>query len=210
VPAALAAVWRDRLRIFGRKRDKPSGGEFPQRDVWINLGVGLLLTLVLGAALYAPFWTGLEGILPRNRGNLFTASIPKVILDALVHSGIMDEASAQYYVRNIAYGLVAIIAGSLAIYVFQSRNATTSAEREKLVGRTLMAFYARLSYVNRTLLFCIGGVANYFVWDYVWLWNRTDMRTIQITSALAIYTLPLLYTLYTWLRPWFYRLRVAG
>ena len=65
----------------------------------------------------------------------------------------------------------------------------------------LTAPVARPSYVHRTLLFCIGGVANYFVWDYIWLWNRTDIRTLQITSALAIYTLPLLYTLYVWLRP---------
>src|SRR5207237_8470757 len=62
------------------------------------------------------------------------------------------------------------------------------------------------SYVNRTLLFFIGGVANYFVWNYIWLWNRTDIRTLQITSALAIYTLPLLYTFYVWLRPRFSKL----
>jgi len=70
----------------------------------------------------------------------------------------------------------------------------------------LTAPLARASYVNRTLLFCIGGVANYFVWDYIWLWNRTDIRTLQITSALAIYTLPLLYTFYVWLRPRFSKL----
>jgi hypothetical protein len=244
VPAALAAIWRDRLRVARRKRRDTGDGtpESPvlsQRDVWINLGVGLLLTLVLGAALYAPFWTGPEGILPRNRGNLFTASIPKVIVDALVNSGITDEVSAQFYVRTIAYVLVSIVAVGMAIYVFRSRNATTREERDKLVGRTLVAFYeiifayliiaslwfqpwyllwlvaltapvARPTYVNRTLLFCIGGIANYFVWDYIWLWNRTDIRTIQITSALAIYTLPLLYTIYVWLKPRFYQLRVAS
>jgi ABC-type uncharacterized transport system permease subunit len=62
------------------------------------------------------------------------------------------------------------------------------------------------TYVVRTMLFCLGGVLNYFVWDYLWLWNRTDSRTIQTMSALAIYTLPVLYTLWVWLR----RERVVG
>ena len=229
------------VRIVRRKRGDggdiavAAGAPLSDRDVWKTLGVSVFLILVLGAALYAPFWTGLEGILPRNRGNLFTASIPKVIVDALVSSGITNAANAQFYVRNIAYTLVAVVAIGMALYVLRMRNATTLEERRELVGRTLVAFYeiifaylviaslwfqpwyllwlialtapvARPSYVNRTLLFCIGGIANYFVWDYIWLWNRTDMRTIQITSALAIYTLPLLYTLYVWLKPRFYKL----
>jgi hypothetical protein len=257
VPVALAAIWRDRLRRVSGEwavgqdfRQRPGSGQsspahtpasadrpLTQRNVWITLAVSAALILGMGLVLYGllPFWTGLGGILPRNRGNLFTASIPKVIVDALVRAGTFDETSAQYYVRNTAYGLVGLIALGLAIYVLWSRNATTPEGREKLVDRTLIAFYeiifaylaiaslwfqpwylmwlvaltaplARPSYVNRTLLFCIGGIANYFVWDYIWLWNRTDIGTLQITSALAIYTLPLLYTFYTWLRPRFYKL----
>jgi ABC-type uncharacterized transport system permease subunit len=59
---------------------------------------------------------------------------------------------------------------------------------------------AQNTYVVRTLLFCLGGVLNYFVWDYLWLWNHTDSRTIQTMSALAVYTLPVLYTLWVWLQ----------
>jgi hypothetical protein len=235
VPVAIAAIWRDRLAIFGRRKGEesvPATRTLTRYDVLMNLAIGAVLSIGLGAILYAPFWTGLNSILPRNRGNLFTASIPKVIVDALVRNAAMNEATAQYYVRNTAYTLVALVAVGLALYIFRSPNATTPQAREKLVGRTLSAFYeiifaylifaalwfqpwyimwlvaltapvAGLAYANRTLLFCIGGVANYFVWDYIWLWNRTDIRTNQITSALAIYTLPLLYTLYVWLRPRF-------
>ncbi len=134
--------------------------------------------------------------------------------------------------RNTAYGLVALIVLGLAAYIFRSRNAVTPEDREKLVGRTLGAFYeiifaylaiaalwfqpwylmwlvaltapmAKLVNVHRTLLFCIGAIANYFIWDYVWLWNRTDIGTNQIMAAIAIYTLPLVYTVYVWVRPRF-------
>ena len=230
VPVAVAAIWRDRLPLSrAKKKDNAAVTQF---DVVKNLAIGVVFSVGLAAVLYAPFWTGLDSILPRNRGNLFTASIPKVIVDALVRYAGLKEATAQFYVRNTAYTLVALVAVGLAIYIVRMRNATTPKAREKLVGTTLGAFYeiifaylifaalwfqpwyimwlvaltapvAGLTYANRTLLFCVGGVANYFVWDYIWLWNRTDIGTNQITSALAIYTLPILYTLYVWLRPKF-------
>ena len=65
----------------------------------------------------------------------------------------------------------------------------------------LTAPLASFTYAYRTILFCIGGVVNYFVWDFLWLWNRAPNRDIQVTSALVVYTLPLAYTLYVWLRP---------
>ena len=65
----------------------------------------------------------------------------------------------------------------------------------------LTAPLASYTHAYRTILFCIGGVVNYFVWDFLWLWNRAPNRDIQVTSALVVYTLPLAYTLYVWLRP---------
>jgi hypothetical protein len=56
-----------------------------------------------------------------------------------------------------------------------------------------------------TLLFCVGAILHYFVWDFLWLWNRSPMREIQITDVLVVYTLPLFYALYVLLRR-----RVAG
>ncbi|MGA7730729.1 MAG: hypothetical protein WCD37_05600 [Chloroflexia bacterium] len=245
VPIAVGALWRDRLRGGSGIRDQGSGvgdqglevggEEQPARpeprslvpDPLFTLAVSAVLSVGLAMIFYAPFWTGPESIMPRNRGTLFTASIPKVILDTLVRDFGWSEGIAQWYVRNVAYGIVALVALGLAVWVWRTPNATTPEGRGILLRRTLIAFYeiifayllvaslwfqpwyllwlvaltapvARMAYVHRTLLFCIGGVLNYFVWDFLWLWNRTDFRTIQITSAITVYTLPVLYTLYVW------------
>ena len=55
--------------------------------------------------------------------------------------------------------------------------------------------------VGRTLFFTVGGVANYFVWDFLWLWNRAPTRAIQATAALVVTAPALLYTAYTTLLP---------
>ena len=248
VPVALAALWRDRLRQGSETRDRGPGigdqgsevaGEehsalrtpHSALDVLSTLAISAVLSVGLAMILYAPFWTGPESIMPRNRGTLFTASIPKVILDMLVVDFKWREATAQWLVRNTAYGIVALVALGLAFWVWRMPNAATPEGRAVLLRRTLIAFYevifayllvaslwfqpwyllwlvaltapvAHITYVHRTLLFCIGGVLNYFVWDFLWLWsynnNRTDFRNIQITSAIAVYTLPVLYTLYVW------------
>lgn len=221
IPTAVAALWRDRAQRVG--------GRAPRKPI-VNIGLGVGISVVLAAILYAPFWTGLEGLLPRNRGTLFTASIPKVILDTLTGTYKIQQSTAEGLVRNGAYAIVGLVAVALAVWVFLTPNATTQEGRAKMVDRTLKAFYeiifvylvvaslwfqpwyilwlialtvplaAQNTYVVRTLLFCLGGLLNYFVWDYLWLWNRTDGRTIQTMSALAIYTLPVLYTLWVWLQ----------
>jgi hypothetical protein len=118
-----------------------------------------------------------------------------------------------------------LVALAWTVAVFLTPYARNGAGRHKLVDRTLVAFYeivffylafaslwfqpwyllwlvaltaplARYTNATRTILFCIGGVANYFVWDYFWLWNGTDIRNTQVMSAIAIYSLPLYYTLY--------------
>lgn len=235
VPTALAALWRDRWGKSPRlMRSNGLSGlrslipeTFTTRDVLFTLAIGAAISLGLATIVYAPFWTGPESILPRNRGNLFTASIPKVILDTLTTVYKVPEDAAQFWVRNTAYAIVGLTALALAIWVWRTPNATTPEGRAALLQRTLIAFYeiiflylliaslwfqpwyllwlialtapiARVEYVHRTLLFCIGGVLNYFVWDYLWIWNHTDFRTIQITSAIAVYTLPIMYTLYVW------------
>jgi hypothetical protein len=153
-----------------------------------------------------------------------------VLINDLGMQSVREQALAEAMVRTAALALVGVVTLGLALWVFRHHNANTVRARHALVGRTLVAFYeiifvylafaalwfqpwyllwlvaltapvARLVNVNRTLLFCIGGAANYFVWDYIWLWNRTGFREIQITSALVVYTLPLFYTAYTWLRP---------
>jgi hypothetical protein len=232
LPVAAAAIWRDRAHRStsgGEEEDE----ERPLRtsgDAFSALAIGAVLSVGLAAVLYAPFWTGIESILPRNRETLFTASIGKVVLDMLVRDFGYAAATAQTVVRNTAYAIVGLVAVGAAVYIFMQRDAYTSGGRAALVKRTFTAFYEIIfaymavaalwfqpwyllwlvaltaptgspTRVNRTLLFCLGGVANYFVWDYIWLWNKTDIGTNQITSALVVYSLPLLYTLYVWLKP---------
>ena len=221
VPTAVSAVWRDRAPAHGTQLSSSF-------DALSNLLVGSILALGLAVVLYAPFWVGPQSIGALGRQGLFTASIPKVVLDTLVHDFNMAEANAQSIVRTAAGILVGVVSFWLALRIYLRGNARTPQQRSAILGRTFSAFYeiifvylafatlwfqpwylmwlvaltpavARLVNANRTVLFCIGGVANYFVWDFIWLWNRTGFRDIQITSALAVYTLPLLYTLYVWL-----------
>jgi hypothetical protein len=192
--------------------------------------LALGLAVVLYAPFWTGFQSiGALGRQSLFTASIPKVALDVLINDLGMQSG-REQALAESMVRTAALALVAIVTLGLAIWVFRHRNANTVGARQSLVGRTLVAFYeiifvylafaalwfqpwyllwlvaltapvARLVNVHRTLLFCIGGVANYFVWDYIWLWNRTGFREIQITSALVVYTLPLFYTAYTWLRP---------
>jgi hypothetical protein len=226
IPIAAAGIWRDRARL----RRGGEGRAIGNREALGTLAISGLASVALAVALYAPFWQGWESIGALGRQSLFTASIPKVVLDMLVLDHGFDRPTAESLVRNGALSLVALVTLWAAWRIFRGRNATTHAERTRLVERTLGSFYevifvylafatlwfqpwylmwlvaltaplARYANANRTLLFCIGGVANYFVWDFIWLWNRASSRQIQLTAALVVYTLPLFYSLYTWLSP---------
>ena len=223
VPVAAAAIWRDRSRS-GRS----SAGSYfePLRALWI----GGVIAIGMAVVLYAPFWEGTQTLGPLGRQSLFTASIPKVLSDWLTLDLGIKEDDAQSLVRYGALALVAAVVAMLSLWIFLGRNAYTQGDRRELVNRTLRSFYeiffvylafatlwfqpwylmwlvaltaplASNTYAHRTLLFCIGGILNYFVWDYLWLWNHAPNREIQVTSALVVYTLPLAYTLYVWLRP---------
>lgn len=224
IPVAAAAIWRDRVRLRGTAKG------IANREALRTLVVGGTASVALAVALYAPFWEGWQSIGALGRQSLFTASIPKVILDMLVLNYGIDVPTAESLVRNGALSLVGLVTLWVAWRVFRVRNATTPAERTRLLERTLGGFYevifvylafgtlwfqpwylmwlvaltapvARYVNANRTLLFCMGGIANYFVWDFIWLWNRTSSRHIQFTAALVVYTLPLFYSLYAWLSP---------
>ncbi len=138
---------------------------------------------------------------------------------------IAAQAQSEAIVRNSALLLIGLVVLAFTVHIFFRWNATTPGDRRELVNRTLRLFYetmfvylafatlwfqpwyllwlialtaplASYTYAHRTLLFCIGGVLNYFVFDYIWLWNRAEGRDIQVTSVILIYTLPLVYTLY--------------
>lgn len=199
-------------------------------DAFSTLAIGLVASAGMALVLYAPFWAGTESVGALSRKKLFTASLPKVALDLLTGNLNVDDAAAQGLVRNTALVLTLLVVLAFSVRIFLAGDARTEGGRKALVGRTLGALYeviffylafatlwfqpwylmwlvaltapvARFSNVTRTVLFCIGGVANYFVWDFVWLWNHTTMRNIQITAAIAVYTLPLIYTFYIMVKP---------
>lgn len=238
IPIAAAAIWRDRVRAPNKAEPVESNGMPVRRkllssfDAFSTLAISSIVALGLAIVLYAPFWNGPDTIGALGRKNLFTASIPKVVLDVLVFDfnmrGDAQRQLAESMVRNAALVLILAISIGFSLRILLKGNARTHTERQSLIHHTLSAFYeviffylafatlwfqpwylmwlvaltapvARFTNANRTILFCIGGVLNYFVWDYLWLWNATPIRNIQITSVLAIYTLPLFYTLYVWI-----------
>lgn len=235
VPIAAAALWRDRTP--STRTASVEVGSLPVRrrpltplEAFSNIAIGAAIALGLAVVLYAPFWQGTQSIGALGRQTLFTASIPRVLLDVMVVNLGMAQGTAQTLVRNGAFLFIGIVALALALRLFLSDNADTPAARRALVRRTLSSFYeviffylafatlwfqpwyllwlvaltapvARFANANRTVLFCIGGVANYFVWDFIWLWNRTTARDTQVMAAIVVYTLPLFYTLYVWLKP---------
>lgn len=232
VPMAAAAIWRDRVRIRStRKKDTGTPtNPIGNRKALGTLAMSGAVAVGLVVALYAPFWQGWQSVGALARQSLFTASIPKVVLDILVVDYQVEAGMARSLVRNGALALVGLVTLWRALRIFRRKNAVTPAERSLLVNQTLSSFYevifvylafatlwfqpwylmwlvaltaplARYVNANRTVLFCLGGVANYFVWDFIWLWNRTEQRNTQIMAALVVYTLPLFYSFYTWLSP---------
>ncbi|HUP27641.1 MAG TPA: hypothetical protein VM409_04335 [Chloroflexia bacterium] len=234
VPAAAAAIFRDRIRFRARGRPDQDGnserGLLSSFDSVSILAISGVIAAGLAVVLYARFWEGPQTVGALARQSLFTASLPKVLLDTLTFNLGMPDGQAQALVRNLALGVVALVAIVLSIRILLTRNATTLEGRQALVSRTLSSFYeiifvymafgalwfqpwylmwlialtapvARLENAHRTILFCVGGIANYFVWDFLWLWNGANIRYIQVASAITVYTLPLLYTLFVWLKP---------
>jgi hypothetical protein len=202
-----------------------------------RVSIGAVLAGGLAVAAYAPFWHGTGTIGALARGSLFTASIPKVVVDFLAEqiistnrglSLLLATQQAEGWVRSAAAGLAVgwVLVQTLRI-IWAAQDAP---DRLTLLTVGYRAMYeilfvtllfatlwfqpwylqwlialAPLTFsagiIGRTLLFTLGGLANYFVWDFLWLWNRATFRSIQITAA-AVITLPaLLYTLYLWLRP---------
>lgn len=229
VPLAAAAIWRDRVP---RRNSQGTGNIRPitNQRAFATLAVAVVASVVLVVAFYLPYWQGWQSVGALSRESLFTASIPKVLLDILVLDYQVEASIAESLVRNGALALVGLVTLWLAFRIFRRRNAVTPGERSLLVNQTLSGFYevifvylafatlwfqpwylmwlvaltaplARYVNANRTVLFCMGGVANYFVWDFIWLWNRTGARHTQVMAALVVYTLPLFYSFYTWLSP---------
>jgi hypothetical protein len=66
-----------------------------------------------------------------------------------------------------------------------------------LVLLAIAALSADLELVQRTNLFCFGGILSYVVFKYIWQVHQTDWQldytSIMALSVLVIFTLPLLH-----------------
>jgi hypothetical protein len=209
------------------------------REAFVKLAIGGVLALGLAVLLYAPFWQGPQTIGALGRQGLFTSSFPTVMVGLMERIWGVSTEIAQGAARNLSLALTAITAIALTLFVFFKGNARTPEERRALINRALTAFYemlfiylafanlwfqpwylmwlvaltaplARYTNANRTVLFCIGGIVNYFVWDFLWLWNEADGVDNNVTAVLMVYFLPLFYTLYTIVKPLFDRMYTRG
>ncbi|MEO8286412.1 MAG: hypothetical protein ABI670_08240 [Chloroflexota bacterium] len=208
---------------------QPWRAPLSNRAVLTTLAIGGLLSLALAVIFYLPFWEGTKTIGALGRQTLFTTSLPTLsylLLQTHLHISITE---AQGIARNAALAIVAITIIGLTLFVFLKGNANTISERQALVSRTLGAFYemifvylafatlwfqpwyliwlvaltppvALYTNANRTVLFCTGGVAAYFVGFFMWGWTRANPLDMTTMGIIAVYFLTLFYTLYSALK----------
>jgi hypothetical protein len=184
---------------------------------------GFALVIVL---CYAPFWGGMQTVGALARTDLFTASIPNALKDWLSVSLDLGDAQAARLVR----AAVMVVVGTSAIMVAAWLLIWPRRTQERMVLAAYRACYAvlfvylvagtlwfqpwyqswlvaltplaaRHALSKRTMVLNGGGIANYFVWDYLVLWNYSWGNVIQATAALVVNGPVLLYTLYQWLTP---------
>jgi hypothetical protein len=199
------------------------------RTALTTIVLGSLLALILSVSLYAPFWQGPNTIGALGRQNLYTASLPSLSYQLLEANFKISTEDAKNVTRNAALALTALTVLGLALFIFVKGNANTAPSRRSLVFRTLGAFYevlfvylafatlwfqpwyliwlvaltpvvALYTNANRTFLFCVGGIATYFVYIFLWFWNKSGSLDITLTAAFAIYFTPLFYAVYTLLK----------
>ncbi len=220
LPIVLIVLWQDYQPAPGASRQTWLRALLPPAAA----AAGFLIVCVL---LYAPFWYGPETIGALARRDLFTASIPNALKNTLASSLLASEEEAMDWVRTASTALVAAgVLCATAWLMLRPRPATRAARVEAGFQAAYSIFFvylvfgtlwfqpwyqawlvaltpltARLRDAKRTLIMNAGGVGNYFVWDYLVLWNNSWGNVIQWTSALVVNLPVLLYTVYGWLVP---------
>jgi hypothetical protein len=224
LPLALVALWRMRQAPVGAPRAARAAGRVAGAQAALLGLAGFLLT---SALVYAPFWAGPRTIGALARQDLFTASLANSLKDTLLERFGVDEAQAMDLARSAATLIVGVTVVGCALWLLY---VTRGRARNDVLDATYSAAYtvffvylvfgtlwfqpwyqgwlialtpltARLATGKRTLVMNAGGVANYFVWDFLVLWNYSWGSVIQWTSALTVNLPVLLYTIYQWLVP---------
>ncbi len=219
LPPMLAVVWQLRRPAPG-VRDRE--GWYRAAGSVLSSAAAFLLTVLV---CYAPFWGGPQTIGALARRDLFTASIPNSLKEWL--TPMLGTGPAADLVRSAATDIVGLTVLGVTIWLLRS---TRPGDRAVILDRLFRACYliffvylvggtlwfqpwyqswlvaltplpARIGYSKRTLVLNGGGVANYFVWDYLVLWNNSWGTVVQWSAALAVNAPVLLYTVYQWLVP---------
>lgn len=200
------------------------------RKVLVTIAIGGVVALFLAVVAYAPFWQGPRTVGALTRQNLFTASVPTlsyILIEDTFHISQVDAKAMARTASLIVTGLSVLI---LTGFVFLARTARTDAQRKALIFRMVGAFYemtfiylalanlwfqpwyliwlvaltplvALHTNANRTILFCIGGIMNYYVFLFLWNWSKAGPLDVTVMAVLTVYFLPLLYTLYSAFKP---------
>ena len=202
-------------------------GSLGRRGAAVLAGCGLAaIALVLA---YAPFWEGRQTLAFLDRGNWFTASPPTMLRELLRRSMEFEQAgrlaatiSAALFLAFAAWQLAAGwkwlrgADGELDITAFASLAyqlffgylllACLWWQPWYLVVLLALAAVAGSSrLIDRTALFCLGGLCSYPVFKYVWAIHQQDWRldytSIMALSVVVIFTAPLIHLLVTWRKP---------
>ncbi len=220
LPPMLAAIWQLRRPVAGPRQDRE--GWYGAASAVLTSAAGFLIT---GLVCYAPFWGGSRTIGALARRDLFTASIPNSLKEWLAPT--LGDGAAADLVRSLATYSVGLTVLAATLWLWRG---TRPGDRPAILDRLFRACYtiflvyllagtlwfqpwyqgwlvaltplvARTAYSKRTLVVNGGGVANYFVWDFLVLWNNSWGTVVQWSAALAVNAPVLLYSAYQWLVP---------
>jgi hypothetical protein len=187
----------------------------------VRLLAGASLAAALVVTSYAPYWVGRASLPFLDRGNWFTAS-PPTLLRELFRQWVDFDAAGRWAALLCAAGFTLI---TLAVLARLARNLRLADGRsyDMLVIRAAYGvFFAYLVFaclwwqpwyllallclavltadrvlIDRTNLFCMGGLLSYVAYKYIWQVHQADWQLdylkIQVLFVVAIFTLPLLH-----------------
>jgi hypothetical protein len=194
-----------------------------------GLSIGAGLAAIAAALAYAPFWEGRATLAFLDRGNWFTASPPTLLRELLRRW--MEFEQAGRLAASISAGLFLLFALRRLLASWrQLRGVDGEIDLAAFARLGYQLFFGYLviaclwwqpwylvvllalasaaaseKLVDRTALFCLGGLFSYPVFKYIWAIHQQDWRldytSIMALSVVVIFTAPLVHLLVTRRRP---------
>ena len=186
---------------------------------------GGLLAVGVIVLLYLPFWEGTQIITVKRRLDMFTSSFPTLLM--LLLRFRLPKESAKLIASNLATMVFAVF------YVWQIWKLRGSVESLIRTSYTLTLFFllficlwfqpwyiiwvialaallSRPDAICQSVLFTYSGTWAYVVYHFIWFWyvpvmNWGGTLGVHTTAVVAIFTLPLAYSVYRLVRTADYR-----